>query len=107
MKISNILIATVLLFSFGLNSCGEDTNENETIDNTTIVKDAKKLVDLQCKVMQLVGKAKGGDSEALMESEKFNTEAEKVSRELKEKYTTQEDQERFAKAYEEALGDCN
>ena len=107
MKISNLLIGTVLLFSFGLASCDGSFVDIEIIDNTSVVKDASKLVDLQCKVMQLVGEAKAGDKNALKESEKFNAEAEKLSRELKEKYTTEAEQERFAKAYQEALGDCN
>ena len=107
MKISTLLIGTAILLSLGLTSCGDISIESDTFDNSAIENDASKLVNLQCKVMQLVGKAKEGDKTALMESEEINKEAEKVSRELKEKYTSEADQERFAKAYQDALGDCN
>jgi hypothetical protein len=104
-----ILFVAVFLFSScsnDYNSAEESTNERTANISNSVREDAQKLVDLQCKVMNLIGDAKNGDATALMKSEEYNKEAEKVSRELKEKYPTKEDQETFAKAYEEALGEC-
>lgn len=113
MKIPKYLLTITLILSFSLTSCTDNSEENSNqnseinIDKSSIKNDASRLVKLQCKVMQLVGEAKAGNKTALMESEKFNAEAEKVSRELKEKYTTEKEQERFAEAYEDALGECD
>ncbi|PWH85340.1 hypothetical protein DIT68_10410 [Brumimicrobium oceani] len=87
-----------------------ESAEGEAIETSSnhgdIVADAKRLVELQCQVKNLIGEAKNGDASALMKSEKINGEAEKVSRELKEKYPSKADQEKFAEAYEQALGEC-
>ncbi len=102
------LFLAILLFSSCSNNSNsaEETNENTIAISNSIKKDAQKLVDLQCQVMNLIGDAKNGDAAALMKSEEYNKEAEKVSRNLKEKYNTKEEQEKFALAYQEALGDC-
>lgn len=113
MKTVKVIFNSLLISFLLLQSC-ETENEsinNSTADNTTnisdgVKKDAQQLVDLQCKVMKLVDKAKNGDDKALMKSEKINDKAEELSKELKEKYTTEREQEEFSQAYEEALGEC-
>lgn len=106
------LLGVMVFFGFSLTSCnsnaeGSSKESTETqMDNSSIQKDASDLVHLQCKVSQLIGEAKNGSKTALMESEDFNQKAAKLSRELKEKYTTPKEKEKFAKAYEEALGEC-
>lgn len=114
MKTSIFLIKIVLLLLLSLSSCESGNNPNEInsdktnslSDNNSIKSDAQKLVNLQCKVMKLIADAKNGDQTAFLKSEEFNQEAEKVSRSFKDKYSTQVEQEAFAKAYEEALGNC-
>ncbi len=107
-------VLTITLLSFftlggctnGSSSVEDSVIENNSIDRNSIKSDAQKLVDLQCKVMKLIGEAKSGDATALLKSEEFNQEAEKVSRELKDKYTSESEREEFALAYQEALGEC-
>ncbi|RYM35479.1 hypothetical protein ERX46_00370 [Brumimicrobium glaciale] len=113
MKNLKLIFTITLLAIFTLSGCANESDqekgntiESSSADNSSIKSDAKRLVDLQCQVMKLIGEAKNGDATALMKSEEINKQAEKVSRELKEKYPTKEDQERFAEAYQEALGEC-
>ena len=95
MKNLIILISLALITSFMLNSCtnesasnGENTVVKSSIINVSLKLEAEKLVDLHCKAINILRKA------------------DQVSRDLKNKYSSPEEQEEFSIAYQEALENC-
>lgn len=110
-QVLSIIISLLSVFLF--NCC---STENSPIDKNSIKKssiiniklksEVEKLVDLHCKAINVLRKVDKGDRTALNRSNALRKEADKVSFELKKKYSSQEEQEEFSKAYQEALVNC-
>lgn len=91
---NKLKITLGLVFTMLLASCGG-----------SLESDAKKIADLQCKIMKMSDDILDGDMDASA-SIALAEEAEKLEKEMKGKYTTDEEREEFGKALLKALGDC-
>lgn len=91
-KFSLLFIASAIFMS----SCGGGSIES----------DAKKVADLQCKAQKLIENASDGDMSVLEESTKLIKEADDLTRELEEKYTSDLDKKKFAEALIKASRNC-
>ena len=96
MKKMNVIFGAIIFASFILTSCGGDS----------IQSDAKKVADLQCKAQKLAQKATTGDMSVIAESNKFASEANALSRKMKEKYSSESEKQRFAEALLKEMGNC-
>jgi hypothetical protein len=65
----------------------------------SIESDAKKLADLQCRMLEFVKKSNAGDASLLKESISLSAEFQKMDKELKDKYTSEEDNVKFMQIY--------
>lgn len=83
--------------SLFLVGCGSDSIES----------DAKRLAEIQCKAQKLVEQAASGDMSVLEESTQLAAESEALTNELESKYTSDADQEKFARALLKEIGNCN
>ena len=96
MKKLMTIFGAMIFASFILTSCGGESIEG----------DAKKVAELQCKAQQLMQKATNGDISVMEESTKLSSEAETLTKEMKEKYTSDSDKEKFAEALLKEMGNC-
>jgi hypothetical protein len=90
------LFGALMIASLILSSCGGGSIES----------DAKRVADVQCRAQKLMEKASSGDMSVLEESTKLATEAQNLSKEMEEKYTSDSEKEEFAKALLKELGNC-
>ncbi|MFD0797031.1 hypothetical protein ACFQZJ_06140 [Maribacter chungangensis] len=74
---------------------------------SSMERDAKKMVDLQCKVEKLQQKAFSGDMSNTEEMQELIAEAAKMKREMNEKYSEMEEKASFAKILMQTKSDCN
>jgi hypothetical protein len=79
---------------------------NFSCASNSIEKDAKRVADLQCKAQKLLKNATE-DISVLEESQKIIQEAYALEKELKDKYTSSSDKEKFATALFKELKNCN
>ena len=86
----------VLISSFLLISCG----------GSSIESDAKKVAELQCKAQKLMQEAASGDMSVTEEGTKLKEELKTLSKEMKEKYTSESDMKKFAEALLKEMGNC-
>lgn len=92
-------IGAIVMASFALSSCGG-------VGGSSIENDAKEMAELQCAAMDLMEKVMSGDESVMAESEEFAKKAEKLQKEIEEKYSSEEDQEAFIAAFEKELENC-
>jgi|SRR5690554_1171186 len=92
-------IGAIVMASFALSSCGG-------VGGNSIEKDAKEMAELQCASMGLMEKVMSGDESVIEESEKYAKKAEKLQKEIEEKYSSEEDQEAFITAFLKELENC-
>ncbi|WP_298509535.1 hypothetical protein [uncultured Kordia sp.] len=85
-------LLAIALVSFFMVSCGSE-----------IENDVAKLADIQCQMMGLEEKFKSGDADAMKEVKELQEKMMTMAAEFKDKYTTEEDQKKFAAAIEEAI----
>jgi hypothetical protein len=95
MKKGMIFLGAILLASSILTSCGN-----------SIESDAKKVAEIQCKAQKLMEKAATGDMTTLAESQSIAAEAISLQKEMEGKYTSEEDQQKFAEALLKEVGNC-
>lgn len=86
-----LLIATAMLSSYGGNS---------------VESDAKKMAEIQCKALKLGMKAASGDKDVLEESAKLQAETAALTKEMDEKYKSEDDKKKLAEAILKELGNC-
>jgi CRISPR/Cas system CMR subunit Cmr4 (Cas7 group RAMP superfamily) len=91
------LRARVFLLAFVLVTYG--------CSNNSIEKDAKKVADLQCRAQKLIKNATE-DISVLEESQKIIQEAYALEKELKDKYKSDTEKEKFARALAKELENC-
>tara|TARA_Y100000385_G_C12977381_1_gene586811 strand:- start:581 stop:874 length:294 start_codon:yes stop_codon:yes gene_type:complete len=96
MKKLMTIFGAMIFASFILTSCGGESIEG----------DAKKVAELQCKAQQLMQKATNGDMSVMEESTKLSSEAATLTKEMKGKYTSDSDKEKFAEALLKEMGNC-
>lgn len=85
-----------LIASLLLTSCGGGSIES----------DAKKVAELQCKAQKLMQEAASGDMSVTEEGTKLKEELKTLSKEMKEKYTSESDMKKFAEALSKEMGNC-
>jgi len=90
LKMIAVLTVSLLIFS-----C------ESSIDN-----DARRLADLQCKIEKMAERNMNGESVDIEESMKLTEDANKLAEELRGKYNTQKDQEKFADAVQREMNKC-
>ena len=87
-----IQVFTVLLFLLiVLSSC-----------NNSIEADAQKVANLQCKVQKLIN-----DPTSLEKNQKLMTEINELTQKMQRKYSSLEEQQKFAQVLSEAMAKCN
>jgi len=99
MKKMTLPFGMLLFVSIALASCSGNTIES----------DAKKIAELQCRAMQLLGKSMSAGSNytaVLEESRKVSEEADALVKQMEKKYTSQADKEKLAMSMLKALGEC-
>ncbi|PWH85287.1 hypothetical protein [Brumimicrobium oceani] len=113
MKNLLLIISLSVLVVFSFNSCSNEnpTNEDTQVRKSTVIdislkREVEKLVDLHCKAINILRKVDKGDRTALNRSNALRKEADQVSRELRNKYSSPDGQEQFSKAYQAALVNC-
>jgi basic membrane lipoprotein Med (substrate-binding protein (PBP1-ABC) superfamily) len=89
MKKSMTVIGALLFASVIFTSCGGG-----------VESDAKKLADLMCKAQKLM---QDGNTE---EYEAISKEGNELEKELKGKYTSEEDQKKFVEALTKEIANC-
>ncbi|WP_123776102.1 hypothetical protein [Brumimicrobium aurantiacum] len=104
------LSVCVLLFMI---RCSSDTSlENgQKVQKSSIIKldlkeEVEKLVDLHCKAINVLRKVEEGDRTALNRSNAYRKKADKLAKQLQQKYTSPEEQEQFSTVYQAALVNC-
>jgi len=90
------ILLAVTLISFFMVSCGG-----------SIESDVAKLAELQCQAIKLQEKAMSGDVDAVKEVKELGEKVMKMAAEFKDKYTSEEDQKKFAAAIEKAIKEQN
>jgi ribosomal protein L17 len=80
MKKRSLFLSVTVMLTMVLSSCG-----------SSIESDAKKAAELQCEAEKLMEKASSGDLSVMEESKELASEAEALSKELEEKYTSDSD----------------
>lgn len=86
------LILIALLFM----SCG-----------SSISKDAQKVADLQCEVVELQKKAFSGDASDREDLQEYIAEAAALVKKMNAKYDSFEEKQEFSKALLNAQANCN
>ena len=66
--------------------------------SNSIESDARKVAEFQCKIEKLSKESAGGDMSTLTEASKLASEFSSLENEMRGKYTTPEDQKKFAEA---------
>lgn len=69
--------------------------------------DAKKLAELQCKTIKLIGKVMDGDSSAVSESKQLEEDINKLQKKMENKYSTTEEKQKLAIAVLQEMGKCS
>jgi len=95
MKRSIKFLGAILFSSATLTSCGGG-----------IESDAKKMADLQCKILQLQKELSSGDESVMEEGKGLGSEMIELTTEMKDKYTSDSDQKDFDKAFRKELKNC-
>ena len=90
------ILLTITLISFFMVSCGG-----------SIESDIAKISDIQCQAQKLTKKAMAGDESAKKELDELKEKTMNMMKELKDKYTTEEDQKKFGVALEKAIAEQN
>lgn len=93
-KYTYILISafTLILFS----NCG----------GSSIESDAKKVAEIFCDAQELAQKAATGDMSALEESNKLTLRAEALQRDLRGKYSSPEENQKFLEVLNREMAKC-
>lgn len=93
-RLATVLVMT-LSMSFVFVGCGN-----------SMESDAKKLAKLYCKNQEILERVMSGDESAMEEAAKFAEEAETLSEEMLEKYTTEKESMEFTKAVMKETQNC-
>lgn len=75
-------------------------------DGDPIVRDARRIADLQCRSIQLMQKACSGDMSLLQESASLSMKATELASELQKKYTAESDKQLLAQRIMDEMTDC-
>lgn len=89
------VFGTLLIASFVLVSCGNSMDS-----------DAKKLAKLYCENQEILERVMAGDESAMEDAAKFAEEAEALSEEMMNKYTTEKENIEFTKAVMKETENC-
>jgi hypothetical protein len=73
---------------------------------SSVESDAKKVAELQCKAQKMALKVSAGDMSAIEESTKLAAEAVTLAEEMKGKYTTDSERQKFTEALLQELRNC-
>lgn len=113
MKNQILLIILALFALLALNGCSTDSKpieENSVIKSSVInfnlKSEVENLVDLHCKAINVLRKVDKGDRTALNRSNAIRKEADKLARDLQNKYSSPDEQEEYSIAYQNALVNC-
>jgi hypothetical protein len=113
MKNQILLITLSLLVLITFSNCSNESSINSektviksSIININLKSEVENLVDLHCKAINVLRKVDKGDRTALSRSNAYRKEADKIARDLQNKYSSPDEQEEYTKAYQNALVNC-
>ncbi|HRO74814.1 MAG TPA: hypothetical protein PLP27_01550 [Crocinitomicaceae bacterium] len=96
MRKSILMFTALSVMTLGLTSCG-----------SSMEKDAKEVSEFACKSIDLQVKAMRGDTKAVEETKKLETEGKALQEKFEKKYASEEDKKKFGEMVEKNLETCD